>query len=256
MIRGQPRTTVQSASSSARAAVSPPVVPSQPRSAASTPASRPSSSGVQNSPNVEYNRYSESRHNRQNSAHLAPISGLAQRRSYHGSSSQANYEPTHAAPSHYYGMPAASYSDPSLTSMDVNAMYPSPNASYSPSSLTTPDAVNFDPFSLAVPAFAYESQPQSFSSISGQNAVQQEHVLYYFEHVRKMQFIFASNSVTNITVRKFYSTHTIQTQLITVHLQYTVSFSSTVEKSANQLTVYRRSSCRNLRAPSPVLFAL
>jgi hypothetical protein len=76
-------------------------------------------------------------------------------------------------------------------------MFPSTDMSFPPSTLSPPELGNFD-FSLTVP-FTFESQPQRVASSPGPNAVQQEHVLYYFEHVRKMQFIFAgSNLVTNI----------------------------------------------------------
>ncbi|KAG6851141.1 hypothetical protein H0H93_001021 [Arthromyces matolae] len=54
------------------------------------------------------------------------------------------------------------------------------------------------------PSFDFELRPSSpltapISLIAGQNTVQSDHVLYYFEHVRKIQLMFAGNTFTNAT---------------------------------------------------------
>ena len=43
------------------------------------------------------------------------------------------------------------------------------------------------------------SPPPSVSLIPVQNNVQGDHVIYYFEHVRKVQNLFAGNTFTNAT---------------------------------------------------------
>lgn len=203
MIRGQPRQTVQQANANVNTntntntqpvSAPPPgssqTFPSRP-SSSTNPAPRRAPSNV-NGQSIEY-RYGDLRHSRQSSSGdtVAQGSNLPQRRSYHGS--QTTYEPTTTSPSNYYPLPPASYSDSSLGTLDLHS-------TFSPAGLSaTPDTAPFDAFSFVGPPFTYDTQPHTFSS--GQNSVQQEHVLYYFEHVRKMQFIFASNNVTNITVR-------------------------------------------------------
>lgn len=49
--------------------------------------------------------------------------------------------------------------------------------------------------------FGFDVRPPSPSAplIPGQNNVQGDHVIYYFEHVRKAQNIFAGNTFTNAT---------------------------------------------------------
>jgi hypothetical protein len=177
----------------------PPVVPSQSyslRTPAATAQSRSVSSNGNNQV-IDYG-YNDLRQSRQNSSVTPHTSSLPQRRSYHGGN-QTSFEPTTTSPSNYYPLPAASYSDPSVATLELHPSF-SPMPTFSPSGLSAFDSTNSDPFSLIPSPFAYETQLHPFPSISGQNTVQQEHVLYYFEHVRKMQFIFASNSVTNITV--------------------------------------------------------
>jgi len=190
MIRGQPRPHIQpnSQSMASNQAAHPQPYPSRSPPAAS-PRARPSSSGV-NNPSSDYEyRYADMHHSRQNTL-VPPISGLAHRHSYHG-----GYQPP---PTSIYHQSAASYSDPNLAALDISSIYSPSSMSLTPSTLNPSETANFDPFTLTVP-FTYDSQPQEVASSCGQNAVQQEHVLYYFEHVRKMQFIFAgSNLVTNI----------------------------------------------------------
>jgi hypothetical protein len=56
---------------------------------------------------------------------------------------------------------------------------------------------------LNVSQFQYEARPssptQGLALLAGQGSVQGDHVLYYFEHVRRLQYIFAGNSITNVT---------------------------------------------------------
>lgn len=49
--------------------------------------------------------------------------------------------------------------------------------------------------------FDFDLRPPSpaLPPVSGQNSIQGDHVIYYFEHVRKMQYIFAGNTFTNVT---------------------------------------------------------
>lgn len=203
MIRGQPRTSMSATSPSMSHPISshptspPPIVPSQGYPSRSpsvaSPRTRPSPSGMGN-PNSDFDsRYVDLRHNRQNTV-VPPISGLVHRRSYHGSA-HPSYEPASASPSHFHHLPPASYSDPNLAALDLSTLYPS---SFSSSTISTPD-LNFDPLSFSVPSFPFDNQPQSFNTVTSQGTTQHDHVLYYFEHVRKMQFIFArGNLVTNI----------------------------------------------------------
>src|ERR1700733_8947827 len=189
MIRGQPRPQAQSTSTSAASTTA---IPSQPYPSRSPPAAsprpRPSSSSMNGDNDYRH-------HSRQNTV-VPQISGRAHRRSYHGGF-QPNVEPATTPSSQLYHQSAGSYSDPNVATLDINPMFPSTDMSFPPSTLSPPELGNFD-FSLTVP-FTFESQPQRVASSPGPNAVQQEHVLYYFEHVRKMQFIFAgSNLVTNI----------------------------------------------------------
>jgi hypothetical protein len=193
MIRGQPRTTVQA---NAQPLASPPIIPSHSYpsgSSSATTVSRPAPSNANNQ-GMEY-RYNDLRHSRQNSTVAPQASSLPQRRSYHGGS-QTSFEPATTSPSNYYPLPAASYSDSSLGTLDLHSTF-SPAPTFSSSGLGASDTTAFDAFSFVGPPFTYDTQPHTFSP--GQNSVQQEHVLYYFEHVRKMHFIFASNNVTNIT---------------------------------------------------------
>lgn len=167
-------------------------VPSRPYPSRSPPAAsprpRPSSSGMNKD-------YDYRHHSRQNTV-VPPISGRVHRRSYHGGF-QPSFEPPAASSSQLYHQSTGSYSEPNVATLDMSSMFPSTPMSFTSSTLS-PEIGNFDPFSLTVPSFPFDSQ-LGVASSSGQNAVQQEHVLYYFEHVRKMQFIFAgSNLVTNI----------------------------------------------------------
>jgi hypothetical protein len=43
------------------------------------------------------------------------------------------------------------------------------------------------------------SPEQAFPLFAGHSSLQENHCIYYFEHVRKVQYIFAGNTVTNVT---------------------------------------------------------
>lgn len=131
-----------------------------------------------------------------------------------------------------------SFSEPNLNQpslhlgLDFNSQ--SPPFQYSPSStsplstITTPDATQYDPFSFDydaqgqatalppqtsqhlspsaspqaqqhLPLVLPATQNPTHSTFSDQSSVEAQHVLYYFEHVRRMQYIFAGNSITNVT---------------------------------------------------------
>ncbi|KAJ6507860.1 fungal-specific transcription factor domain-containing protein [Mycena vitilis] len=53
-----------------------------------------------------------------------------------------------------------------------------------------------DGFDFAVRA---PSPEQALPMFAGHSLLQENHCIYYFEHVRKMQYIFAGNTVTNVT---------------------------------------------------------
>ncbi|KAJ6624041.1 fungal-specific transcription factor domain-containing protein [Mycena sp. CBHHK59/15] len=111
-----------------------------------------------------------------------------------------------ASNSAFHQLPAASWSDPTInTPVDFNSsifQYDSPQSSTPGSSLIPP--LDFDFAQLGNNGgFDFEvrapSPEQVFPLFSGQNSLQENHVIYYFEHVRKVQYIFAGNTVTNIT---------------------------------------------------------
>ncbi|KAJ7285217.1 fungal-specific transcription factor domain-containing protein [Mycena rebaudengoi] len=112
-----------------------------------------------------------------------------------------------ASNSAFHHLPAASYSDPSVNTIDFNTsifqQYDSPQSiSPAPGSNMIPP-LDFDFAQLGNGGFDFEvrapSPVQSLPLFSGQNSLQENHVIYYFEHVRKVQFLFAGNTVTNIT---------------------------------------------------------
>ncbi|KAK0204809.1 fungal-specific transcription factor domain-containing protein [Desarmillaria ectypa] len=99
---------------------------------------------------------------------------------------------------------AASYSDSNVNSMDFGA----PMYQYSPqSSSVHSEPLDFD-MSLYVAThssdqFDFNIRPpspiQSFPLLAGQNSIQESHVMYFFEHVRKTNLLFSSNALTNLT---------------------------------------------------------
>jgi len=118
------------------------------------------------------------------------------------------------------GMPGASnpgfhqITDPSYTDTTLNALdlqtpfFPYPQSVTpisSSSSLSTDVGVDFS--QLGAPqeqgSFDFDLRPPSPAPpvpfIIGQNNVQGDHVIYYFDHVRKIQLMFAGNTFTNAT---------------------------------------------------------
>lgn len=105
-------------------------------------------------------------------------------------------------------LPAASYSEPNVSTFDVAA----PFYQYSPPQSTTPLSsggssepldYDFTQFDLIQNngGYEYDLRPPSpnFSSVSGQTSMHEQHVVYYFENVTKLHFLFGGNTVTNIT---------------------------------------------------------
>lgn len=204
MIRGQPRTNAHGSTS--------PSAP--PRGAAPRPYPRrspgggsPPASGL-TTPNPEY-RYN-GRRRPQHAVTMPPP--VTHRQSYNGSyqAPTPGFDVAGGS-SQMYLHPPSSYSDPSFSNIDIASLFPTGPLAFDPQAAgiaATPDSATFD-FSLTVPsAGPYEPLPQEVPA-AGPDPVQTQHVLYYFEHVRKMQFAFAgSNLVTNTmySVRaRFYS---------------------------------------------------
>ncbi|KAF8071856.1 fungal-specific transcription factor domain-containing protein [Lyophyllum atratum] len=119
------------------------------------------------------------------------------------------------------GMPGASnssfhpitdplYTDASLNAIDLhttfNFTYPQSMTPLSSSSSLSADVgLDFSQLgtSQAPGGFDFDLRPPSppvpAPSIAGQNNVQSDHVIYYFDNVRKIQLIFAGNTFTNAT---------------------------------------------------------
>ncbi|KAK0435034.1 fungal-specific transcription factor domain-containing protein [Armillaria borealis] len=104
----------------------------------------------------------------------------------------------------FHQLPAASYSDSNVNSMDFGA----PMYQYIPqSSSVHSEPLDFDmgmyiaqhsndqfDFNIRPP-----SPTQSFPPLTGQNSIQESHIMYFFEHVRKTNLPFSSNALTNLT---------------------------------------------------------
>ncbi|KAJ6532035.1 fungal-specific transcription factor domain-containing protein [Mycena capillaripes] len=114
-----------------------------------------------------------------------------------------------ASNSAFYHLPAVSFSDPSVASpVEFNAnifnahQFDSPISSAPGSTQIPPLDFDFaqlgngDGFDFAVRA---PSPEQAFPLFAGHSSLQENHCIYYFEHVRKVQYIFAGNTVTNVT---------------------------------------------------------
>ncbi|KAK7463447.1 hypothetical protein VKT23_006798 [Stygiomarasmius scandens] len=113
-----------------------------------------------------------------------------------------------ASNSGFHQLPAASYSDPNLSSLNLDASYfrySSPQSS----NLST-DGLDFDlsltGSSQAHGGFNFDIRPPSPLSAYGMmnhgsssSSDQENHVMYYFENVRKVHFLFGSNTMTNVT---------------------------------------------------------
>ncbi|KAJ7592928.1 fungal-specific transcription factor domain-containing protein [Mycena floridula] len=114
-----------------------------------------------------------------------------------------------ASNSSFHQLPAASYSDPNLSSTDLTT----PFFQYSPQSSTPLSTLSNDPldfdfshldmlsnqagfdFDLRAPS----PVQQNFPLLAGQTSMQETHVMYYFENVRKLHYLFGGNAVTNVT---------------------------------------------------------
>ncbi|PBL03598.1 hypothetical protein ARMGADRAFT_23481 [Armillaria gallica] len=104
----------------------------------------------------------------------------------------------------FHQLPAASYSDSNVNSMDFGA----PMYQYSPqSSSVHSEPLDFDMglyiAQQSTDQFDFNIRPpspiQSFPLLAGQNSIQESHVMYFFEHVRKTNLPFSSNALTNLT---------------------------------------------------------
>lgn len=113
-------------------------------------------------------------------------------------------------------VPVSNYRDTDLSTLNTFPYVPA-HSTQSMSSATTPlsptsDRVHFDYSHVGLqqdagipstPQFQFDlrasSPVQGFVPLAGQSSLQGDHVLYYFEHVRRTQYPFAGNSVTNVT---------------------------------------------------------
>lgn len=112
---------------------------------------------------------------------------------------------THLGPATGYQLPGASYSDPNISTLDLGK----PFFQYSPqstASLSSGDALDFDFSALLDPqtggGFEFDvrvpSPVQSFPLLAGPSSMQESHIMYYFENVRRLHFLFGGNEVTNV----------------------------------------------------------
>jgi hypothetical protein len=113
---------------------------------------------------------------------------------------------TGASNSTFHQLPAASYSDPNLTGYDLGTPF---FQQYSPqtSSLGS-EPHEFDFAGLGIPQnhgdFNFDVRPPSpiqniHTHSSSSASTQENHVMYYFENVRKLHFLLGSNAITNVT---------------------------------------------------------
>ncbi|KAJ7170903.1 fungal-specific transcription factor domain-containing protein [Mycena crocata] len=132
----------------------------------------------------------------------------------------ASHQPRHnsmypampgASNSAFYHLPAVSFSDPTINSpnefstnefnTNIFNQFDSPVSS-TPSSTQIPP-LDFDFAQLGNDGFDFAirapSPEQAFPLFAGHSSLQENHCIYYFEHVRKVQYIFAGNTVTNVT---------------------------------------------------------
>ncbi|KAJ7762010.1 fungal-specific transcription factor domain-containing protein [Mycena maculata] len=112
-----------------------------------------------------------------------------------------------ASNSAFYHLPAGHFSDPSITNpaLDFNTgifnEFESPVCS-TPGSTQIPP-LEFDFGDLGIDTFDFAvrgpSPEQVLPLFTAHSSLQENHCIYYFEHVRKVQYIFAGNTVTNVT---------------------------------------------------------
>lgn len=118
----------------------------------------------------------------------------------------------------FHQIPDSLYPDSTLNALDLHAPYfqhPQSVTPISSSSSLGTDSINLDFSHLGGSqdhsSFEYELRPPSppapLPFIAGQNNVQGDHVIYYFEHVRKIQLIFAGNTFTNATYSVSFDHH-------------------------------------------------
>ncbi|CAK5269651.1 unnamed protein product [Mycena citricolor] len=101
----------------------------------------------------------------------------------------------------FYHPPGMSFSDPLLGTASVDFNSGIFGNGYDPSQSPALD-FTFGQLGTTGDEFDINVQPPSphgMSLFSGHSSLQENHCIYYFEHVRKMQFIFAGNAVTNVT---------------------------------------------------------
>lgn len=110
-------------------------------------------------------------------------------------------------PSVYHQLPGASYSESNLASIDFGG---APIYQYSPQSSSVHSEPNMLDFDMGLfsathnpDTFDFTVRPPSpvnhFPLLAGQNSIQESHVMYFFEHVRKTNFRLAGNTLTNVT---------------------------------------------------------
>ncbi|KAF7336814.1 Zn(2)-C6 fungal-type domain-containing protein [Mycena venus] len=109
-----------------------------------------------------------------------------------------------ASNSAFYHLPAVSFSDPSVASpVEFNANIFGAQQFDSPPGSTQIPPLDFDFAQLGNDGFDFAvrapSPEQAFPLFAGHSSLQENHCIYYFEHVRKVQYIFAGNTVTNVT---------------------------------------------------------
>lgn len=119
-----------------------------------------------------------------------------------------------------------------------------PQSASAPSTTMNPSTSHYDAFHhLDTGDYQFDlhpaqpAQPNILNALASPSSLQREWVLYYFEHVRMMQYVFAGNAVTNIIHSVSASKLIHITHLIHISLLYSLS-------------------CRNRKVPSPMRSAL
>jgi hypothetical protein len=116
---------------------------------------------------------------------------------------------TGASNSNFHHLPGASYSDPNLSTLDLGTSFfhYSPQSTTPLSTLSSEPCIDFDFTQIGAPQnhggydfdLRVPSPVQSFPLLSGQTSMQEDYVMYYFENVRKLHFLFGGNAVANVT---------------------------------------------------------
>ncbi|KAH8831449.1 fungal-specific transcription factor domain-containing protein [Flagelloscypha sp. PMI_526] len=96
----------------------------------------------------------------------------------------------------------ASFSDPNINTFDFSAAFPfdnySPGSNHSPSLAMDQTMLDFSSVGAVDQQYDFE-MPATSPSPASTASLQERCVMYYFEHVRQAQFVFAGNAVTNVT---------------------------------------------------------